>query len=95
LRIWRREFLGDTGRVVGVGTAGAAGAGLLLVGLHAQADAAGAGMVVVAEVFESLIFFIVLIYWLFLVNHLSSTQAICHLGCGMKKMQNRLILLGN
>jgi hypothetical protein len=58
LRIWRREFLGDTGRVAGAGAGGAAGAGLLLVGLHAQADAAGAGMVVVAEVFESLIIFL-------------------------------------
>jgi hypothetical protein len=50
--------LGDTGRVAGAGAAGAAGAGLLLVGLHAQADAAGTGKVVVAEVFESLIIFL-------------------------------------
>jgi len=58
LRTWRREFLGDTGRVAGAGAAGAAGAGLLLVGLHAQADAAGTGKVEVAEVFESLIIFL-------------------------------------
>jgi hypothetical protein len=53
LRTWRREAFGDTGRVA---CAGAAGAGLLVAGLHAQA-AAGAFMVVVVvvEVFESLI----------------------------------------
>jgi len=56
LRTWRREAFGDTGRVACAGAAAGAGAGLLVAGLHAQA-AAGAFMVVVVEVFESLIIF--------------------------------------